>query len=58
MEAPSKRRPTTFEELFAFYHQYVKLLYSDVQTQNVLPAETLFEMNAAFDHVSRHWALK
>jgi hypothetical protein len=50
-------RPTDFEGLFKFYHQYVKLLYSEVQTQNVLPIETLFELNAAFDHISRHWAI-
>jgi hypothetical protein len=49
-------KPTTLAELFAFYHEYVKLLYSYVQTSNTLPVETLFELNAAFDHISRIWA--
>jgi len=49
-------KPTTFQELFAFYHQYVKLLYSSVQAGGSLPTEVLFELNAALDHVSRHWA--
>jgi hypothetical protein len=49
-------RPTTFSQLFDFYHSYVKLLYSAVQTQNTLPTETLFELNAAFDHMARHWS--
>lgn len=46
--------PKTFRELFAFYNDYVKLLYSNVEAQNKLPDETLFEINAAFDHLSRH----
>jgi hypothetical protein len=48
--------PTTFEDLFSFYHNYVKVLYAAVQTKNQLPSETLFELNAALDHISRHWA--
>ncbi|OFX16914.1 MAG: hypothetical protein A2Z18_01695 [Armatimonadetes bacterium RBG_16_58_9] len=47
--------PTTFAELFAFYDDYVKLLYSDIQTNNVLPTETLYELNAALDHISRFY---
>lgn len=47
--------PKTFGELFLFYNSYVKLLYSSVQTSNTLPSETLFEINAAFDHLARHW---
>jgi hypothetical protein len=47
--------PRTFAELFRFYHQYVKVLYSLVQTENALPVEVLFELNAALDHLSRHW---
>jgi hypothetical protein len=47
--------PKTFKDLFDFYHNYVKLLYSVVQTENALPAEVLFEINAALDHISRHW---
>lgn len=49
------KKPTTFVELFDFYHNYVKVLYSYVQTENSLPLETLFEINAALDHISRHW---
>lgn len=49
------KEPQTFEELFRFYHEYVKVLYSSVQTQNALPVEVLFELNAALDHVSRCW---
>ena len=54
----SAGEPVTFQELFDFYHNYVKLLYSDVQTQNALPVELLFELNAALDHVARHWTYK
>ena len=49
-------KPKTFDELFQFYHDYVKLLYSSVQAGGVLPIEVLFELNAALDHISRHWA--
>jgi hypothetical protein len=50
--------PETFDELFKFYHEYVKVLYSSVQVENELPVELLFELNAALDHVSRHWCYK
>lgn len=49
-------KPKTFEELFKFYHEYVKLLYSSVQAGGSLPVEVLFELNAALDHISRRWA--
>lgn len=49
-------KPKTFAELFKFYHEYVKLLYSTVQAGGSLPTEVLFELNAALDHISRHWA--
>lgn len=49
------QEPRTVGELFGFYHAYVKVLYSAVQTENVLPQEVLFEINAAFDHLSRYW---
>jgi hypothetical protein len=52
--APSE--PKTMGEVFDFYYKYVKILYSYVQTFNTLPQETLFEINAAFDHIARHWA--
>jgi hypothetical protein len=42
--------------LFAFYHDKVKPLYSAVQLQNELPVEVLFEINAAWDHISRQYA--
>ena len=54
LPAPPKE-PSNISELFAFYHDYVKVLYSAVQTENALPQEVLFELNAAFDHLSRHW---
>ncbi|MBN8644148.1 MAG: hypothetical protein J0L61_02780 [Planctomycetes bacterium] len=47
--------PRTWGELFKFYYSDVKPLYSSVQISNALPVEVLFELNAAFDHVSRHW---
>lgn len=52
---PPEKDPTTIDELFDFYNTYVKVLYSAVQTENALPQEVLFELNAAFDHLSRHW---
>lgn len=48
-------RPKTFSELFNFYNADIKPLYSRVQCYNVLPQETLFEINAAWDHVSRYY---
>jgi hypothetical protein len=48
-------RPKTVEELFVFYDTYVKILYGSVQAENALPVEVLFEINAAFDHLSRAW---
>ena len=47
--------PSSFQELFEFYHGYVKPLYADASTENALPQEVLFELNAAHDHISRHW---
>lgn len=52
------KTPTTTTELFEFYHEYVKVLYAYVQTENALPQEMLFEINAAFDHLSRIWIYK
>lgn len=48
-------RPKTYGELFAFYDEYVKILYGSIQAENILPTEVLFEINAAFDHLSRAW---
>ena len=47
--------PKNFAEFFQFYHDYIKSLYSAVQVQNALPSEVLFELNAALDHIARHW---
>ncbi|MBF0584442.1 MAG: hypothetical protein HQL80_09435 [Magnetococcales bacterium] len=48
-------KPKTFNELFAFYYQEVKPLYSELSAANEPPIELLLEINAAFDHMSRHW---
>lgn len=48
-------KPQSIKELFEFYNDYVKILYSAIEAENELPQETLFEINAAFDHLSRHW---
>jgi len=47
--------PKNINYLFQFYNDYVKLLYSSIQVNNVLPYEVLFELNAALDHISRKW---
>ena len=47
--------PNDLNELFQFYNDYVKLLYSSVQINNELPVEVLFELNAALDHISRKY---
>ena len=48
-------RPTDVMQLFIFYNEYVKVLYAGVQASNQIPVEMLFELNAALDHLSRHW---
>jgi hypothetical protein len=45
--------PEDLGQLFDFYYQYVKPLYSSVQLENEIPSEVLFELNAALDHISR-----
>ncbi len=45
--------PSNIAELYDFYHSFVKRLYSVVQAENTLPAEVLYEIHAAFDHVTR-----
>jgi hypothetical protein len=47
--------PRTFKELFQFYREKVKVLYSYCQLHNQLAQETLFEINAAWDHIARHF---
>ncbi|MDR0635106.1 MAG: hypothetical protein LBF91_09030 [Azoarcus sp.] len=44
------------KDLFSFYHDYVKVLYGTTQASGTLSQETLFEINAAFDHISRIYA--
>lgn len=51
----SSETPKSIPELFEFYYDFVKPLYSQIQTENALPHETLFELNAALDHISRIW---
>lgn len=46
-------KPQNEGELFAFYKAHVKPLYSAVQASDNLPLETLHEITAAFDHLSR-----
>jgi len=53
--APSTKPPETFHELFEFYTDVVKVLYSQIQTENRLPTEVLLELHAALDHISRVW---
>ena len=48
-------QPQSLAELFSFYYQYVKPLYSATSAENDLPLEMLFELNAALDHIARHW---
>lgn len=49
------KRPDTIPELFEFYYKDFKPLYCFIQSRNELPVELLFEINAAFDHLSRKW---
>jgi|WetSurMetagenome_2_1015567.scaffolds.fasta_scaffold17144_2 hypothetical protein len=49
------KRPKTIGELFEFYYQDFKPLYNHLQSLNQPPLELFFEVNAAFDHLSRHW---
>ncbi|HRU04589.1 MAG TPA: hypothetical protein P5137_02300 [Candidatus Brocadiia bacterium] len=48
-------RPKTVKELFDFYYIKFKPLYCHLQSINEPPIEIFFELNAAFDHLSRHW---
>ncbi len=49
------KKPETVRELFEFYYSDVKPLYAHIQSINEPPSEMFFEVNAAFDHLSRHW---
>lgn len=54
----ASKKPKTIPELFDFYYEDFKPLYSHLQILNEPPLEMLFEINAAFDHLSRHWKYK
>ena len=42
------------KEIFEFYEQYVKPIYSEIEAKrNNIPVELLFETYAAFDHLKR-----
>lgn len=44
----------TVKDVFVFYNEKVKVLYSDIEARNnTLPVELLFEINSAFDHLKR-----
>ena len=55
MPSGMNKRPSTFSELFEFYYEEYKPLYNHAQALNQLVVEALFEVSAAFDHMSRHW---
>ena len=50
-----RTKPKTIPELFEFYYARFKPLYSHIQALAQPPVEMLFEINAAFDHLSRLW---
>jgi hypothetical protein len=44
----------TEKEVYQFYNDKVKVLYSEIEARkNTLPVELLFEVHAAFDHLKR-----
>ena len=51
----SDEYPQTFASLVGLYYDRYKLLYSRIQTFNKMPVELVFEVAAAWDHLSRHW---
>lgn len=51
----ARRKPQNFDELFKFYYEDFKPLYNRLHIEGEPPLEMLFEINAAFDHMSRHW---
>jgi len=50
-----KNKPDSLQELFNFYYTEFKPLYDRVHIYGQPPLEMLFEITAAFDHLSRHW---
>ena len=49
-----QNHPKSLSELFDFYYDRVKPLYTRALASNDLPVELLFETLAALDHLSRH----
>ena len=49
------KRPGNLQEFFDFYYEDFKPLYNYLQSLNAPPIEMFFEVNAAFDHLSRYW---
>jgi hypothetical protein len=47
--------PKTFSALVGLYYDRYKPLYSRIQTFNEMPVELVFEVAAAWDHLSRCW---
>ena len=44
----------TEKEVYSFYNEKVKILYSEIEARNnTLPVELLFEIHSAFDHLKR-----
>jgi len=44
----------TEKEIYSFYNEKVKILYSEIEARNnTLPVELLFEIHSAFDHLKR-----
>jgi hypothetical protein len=44
----------TEKDVYLFYNDKVKILYSEIEARNnTLPVELLFEIHAAFDHLKR-----
>ncbi len=48
-------KPETIKDVFQFYHDQFKPLYSEFEAEAVISDATLFEIAAAMDHVSRYW---
>ncbi len=51
----SGTRPKTIASLVRLYYDRYKPLYNGMQTFNQMPVELVFEIAAAWDHLSRHW---
>ncbi len=58
MTATTKPLPAsvvTLRDVFQFYCNVVKPLYTATQSRDCFPLDWLSEIHAAFDHLSRHW---